>query len=95
MGAISCVLAVQLVFGEGGILRGQALQEELAGLHRGNLQLTQRIAELDTRVKLQENDPFSLEKLAREKYGMARPGERIYRFEETEPLPPDPLLVEP
>lgn len=32
------------------------------------------------------NDPQTIERIARERYGMIRPGERLYRF--TECLPP-------
>ena len=81
--------ALHIVFGEGGVLRGNDLRDELVRTEESIEDLQARVGDLQTRIKLQEDDPFSLEKLAREKYGMARPGERIYRFEEREAPPPD------
>ena len=35
-------------------------------------------------IQLKESDPMSLERLAREKYWLIGPGEKIYRFEDDE-----------
>lgn len=38
--------------------------------------------EMDRRLKdIEANDPKTIEKIAREKYGMCKPGEVIYRYE--------------
>lgn len=34
---------------------------------------------LEARIDSLENDPGTLERVAREKYGLVRPGERVYR----------------
>jgi cell division protein FtsB len=36
-------------------------------------------ARLEARVDSLENDPVTLERVAREEYGMVRPGERLFR----------------
>lgn len=33
-----------------------------------------------------ENDPATIERLARERWGLIRPGERLYRFEDELPM---------
>ena len=38
-------------------------------------------------IQLKESDPMSLERLAREKYWMIGPNEKIYRFEDDEVVP--------
>jgi len=47
-------------------------------------QQTQRLnkesLKLDTQIKLLNNDPFLLEKIAREEYGMRKPGETVYKI---------------
>ena len=42
--------------------------------------LRDSLALMRARVDSLENDPATLERLAREKYGMVKPGERLYRF---------------
>jgi cell division protein FtsB len=51
------------------------LEEELLGLEREN-------AKLRTWADALEHDPAVLERIAREKYRMVKPGERVYLFEE-------------
>lgn len=40
------------------------------------------VERLRARVDSLENDSATIERIAREKWGMIRPGERLYRFEE-------------
>jgi cell division protein FtsB len=51
----------------------EAAQAELAELH-------ERIDSLRARVDSLENDPATLERIARERFGMIREGETLYRF---------------
>ncbi len=76
-----------LVFGSHGMLRRRQLQEQLAGLVAGNARLRVDKSRLDQEVGLKENDPFSLEKLAREKYWMVGPDEVVFRFDDNETVP--------
>ena len=45
---------------------------------------------LRARADSLENHPATLERLARERFGMIRPGEVLYRFAEPLPQEPDP-----
>lgn len=57
-------------------------REELARLRSENDSLRAWVDSL-------ENDSATLERLARERFGMIRPGEVLYRFAEPDTLPPD------
>lgn len=50
----------------------QVLQARLDSIEAVN-------AGLEARIDSLENDPATLERVAREEYGMVRPGERLYR----------------
>jgi cell division protein FtsB len=76
------LLAWAFLFADGGLaaigvrrLRIQKLQRQVAELERRQALLEQSIAR-------RESDPRVLERLARERYGMARPGETVYRIVE-------------
>jgi cell division protein FtsB len=43
-------------------------------------------ARLRARVDSLENDSATIERIARERWGLIRPGERLYRFEESDTL---------
>jgi cell division protein FtsB len=58
------------------------------------------VQRLRARADSLEDDPATLERIARERYGMIRPGERLYRFAEKRDSaagnnPPDSLLTLP
>ena len=42
-------------------------------------ELERKTAELEQKIKELENNPDLLEKIAREEYGMRKPGETVYR----------------
>lgn len=80
---VAAVLALLLVaglFGDKGLLQLWRLRAEIEALHRDvqaleaeNERLSRDIAEL-------RDDPSVLERIAREKLGLVRPGERVLRF---------------
>ena len=55
--------------------------EQLSGLQA-------EIDSLEAQAHRLENDPAAIERVARERYGMIRDGEILYRFQE-DPLPGD------
>jgi cell division protein FtsB len=57
-------------------------REELARLRLENDSLRAWVDSL-------ENDSATLERIARERFGMIRPGEVLYRFAEPDSVPPD------
>ena len=80
LSAANLALLVHIFFGEMGVLRWRKAQaaadlmrEETALLNVENDHLRGEIASL-------RNDPFYIERLARERLGMVREGERVYEF---------------
>jgi cell division protein FtsB len=82
---------VHFVAGDHGLLRRMELGKELDQVAAENVRLRLEKERLIQEVQLHENDPMSLERLAREKYWMIGPEERIYRFPEEEIVPDVPL----
>lgn len=79
------LLGSSLLFAENGVasivvrtIRIVRLERQVAALERRNDRLR---SEIDRR----ESDPFALEELARERYGMAYPGEKVYRIVDVTP----------
>jgi cell division protein FtsB len=56
------------------------LHEEEARLQ----EVSERIDSLAAQAELLENDPATIERVAREQYGMIRDGETLYRFADAE-----------
>lgn len=57
------------------------LSRERADLIRRTEQLIKESEELDKKIKALQADPTLLERIAREEYGMRRPGETVYRIQ--------------
>lgn len=81
------LLAVFLVYsffaGHYGFLRLFSLLDEKKELKLEAKKLEARIMEMEKRKEKLKSDSFYLEKEAREKLGMARENERIYKFVDT------------
>ena len=75
------VCLVGVVFGEFGFLRILQLKREGARLEAAitSARMKQRL--LEERKDKLENDPFTIEKIAREQCGLYKPGEKIFLFE--------------
>jgi cell division protein FtsB len=78
----ACYFLATSIFGEMGVVkyyrmksRSTALTEEIAGLTQENDRLT-------TEVRALRSDPAYLERLARDKLGLARQGEIVYYYDE-------------
>jgi hypothetical protein len=76
-------------------MRRVELGKELDQVATENVRLRLQKERLIQEVQLHENDPMSLERLAREKYWMIGPEERIYRFPDDEVVPDVPLVGSP
>ena len=66
-----------LVFGQGGYLKLREYRAELRELQLENLRLRESQKELHSRINRLRNDPYEIERLAREQYNLARPGDII------------------
>jgi len=75
-------LLVSFIFGEMGVvkysrmkLQYRSVNQEIAALRQANVQLSQEVRSLKT-------DAAYLERIARDKLGLARPGEIVYYYGE-------------
>jgi cell division protein FtsB len=71
--------------GEYNVLEVQRIRREYAAEQERTLQLEAEIARLRARVDSLQSDSATIERIARERWGLIRPGERLYRFEEGDP----------
>lgn len=79
------VLVWAFVFADGGLASIATRRVRVWRLERQVTALERRQEQLRNSIELRENDPVVLERLARERYGMARPGETVYRIVEIDP----------
>ncbi|HET9604631.1 MAG TPA: septum formation initiator family protein [Gemmatimonadales bacterium] len=81
---VLALLAVMAVFavegGEYSTWDYRALQREVADEQARQVRLTEMVDSLTRLRKAIETDPAVQERIAREQYGMIRPGERLYRL---------------
>ncbi len=78
-GAIGVVFVV-FIAGDVGLWKLWKAQRELKSLRARIEELEKRNALLREEIKRLESDPFAIEKVAREKYGYLREGDRVYRL---------------
>lgn len=75
---VSCLsFTYFLVFGQGGYLKLKEYRAELRELQLENLRLRETQKELRLKINRLRNDPYEIERLARERYNLARPGDII------------------
>jgi cell division protein FtsB len=75
-------LVISFTFGDAGFLRYRSLGEKKNQLARELNEIDSRNARLRSEVKLLKEDPFYIEKHAREEFGMAKPDEYIFKYEQ-------------
>ncbi len=76
---ISVVMIVYLTFDNKGVIARIRLESQKKQLEQKILQAEAQTKELHAQIKALEGDKKTIEKIAREKYGMAREGETVYR----------------
>ena len=74
------VVAVIFIAGDVGLWNLWRAQKELDVIEGDISVLEGDISYLKRNIYDLENDPFAVEKVAREQYGYMRPGERVYRI---------------
>ena len=79
------VMMLVAVFHEDGILTVLKLEKDLVELKDSNDKLRGENNDIRREIKLLKNDPFAIEKIAREKLRMAKPGETVYQIVRQEP----------
>jgi cell division protein FtsL len=80
---IACSVVVLMggyvVFGNHGILQRMRLQQQKAELEVKIKQAEEETKSLQSQSKALDGDKKAIEKVAREKYGMVREGEKVYK----------------
>lgn len=73
-----------LVYGDGGYLQLRRHREDLQELQLQNLRLREQQREFMDRIERLKSDPYEIERLARERYHFARPGDIIINVPEND-----------
>lgn len=83
------LLVIQDVFGTHGVLAMRRAQEEATKVKREIHQIDTENQRLQDNVKSLKSDPQSIERIAREEIGLARPGEYVFK------VAPKPVTTAP
>ncbi len=76
---IGAIVLVYGVFGNHGIIQRWRLQHEKAELERKIREANEETKQLQLQSKELDSSKKAIEKVARERYGMAREGEKVYK----------------
>ena len=88
---ICVALIVHNVFSQNGYLASRRQQKELQALQQKIQQIKTENEQLDRENHALKSNPAAIERLAREQYGLAKPGEKIYSVPGNTPAnPPTP-----
>ena len=79
IGLIGALMALTFIFGDHGILQLFKLKREKTKIQDHIIELREEKEELVLEKHRLENDLDYIEKLAREKYRMAKPGEKVFK----------------
>jgi len=73
-------LVYAFILGDSGAIHIAVLRNERGRLDRQITELDRNAERLATEIEQLENDPFAIERAGRERFGYARPGEKVYRI---------------
>lgn len=76
---LAAVLIIVFIFGDHGLYQLVRLKSERADIQERITELRTLRQELEAEKTRLETDPDYIEKLAREKYRMAKPGEKVFK----------------
>ena len=76
-------LLVHDVFGPHGFLAMRRTQKEIDQIHEQIVKMNNENKSLTDQVSSLKSDPKSIERIAREEMGLARPGELIFKLPDT------------
>ncbi len=75
-------LIANFIFGEMGVIKYYRMKSQYNSLTRDISTLKQENAKLAREVRALKSDPNHIEQIARDKLGLARPGEIVYYYDE-------------
>ena len=82
------LLIIMAVFHENGILNAYRFEQEQVKMKKANVGLKQQNDLLRQEILALKSEPYEIEKIAREKLNLAKPGDQIYRIVSTQSKPP-------
>jgi len=80
LGVALAALAVHDVFGAHGFLAMRRTQKEMQQIRAEIARLDRDNSQLGDQVNALKTDPKTIERIAREEMGLARPGEKIFKL---------------
>ena len=85
------LLLLMAVFHENGILNAYQLEQEQHKIKTENEKLQMKNEKLRMEIKGLKSDPYEIEKIAREKLHLVKPGDQVYHIvQRHKPLPLSP-----
>ena len=84
------LLIIMAVFHENGNLNAYRFEQEQVKMKEENEALRKQNNLLRKYIQALKSDPYAIEKIAREKLNLAKPGDQVYRIVTTRPK----LLIE-
>ncbi len=85
--AVLFIIGFIFIAGDVGLLKVWGAQRQVKSLRSKITELETKNALLSAEIARLKADPFTIEKVAREKYGYLRPGDKVYRIV---PIPEKP-----
>ena len=82
------LLIIMAVFHENGILNAYRFEQEQVKMKKANVGLKQQNDLLRQEILALKSEPYEIEKIAREKLNLAKPGDQIYRIVSTQSKSP-------
>jgi cell division protein FtsB len=95
LGLILLAIFVHDLLGEHGFLAMRRMQREVERLNTEIRQLNEENQKLADHVQALKTDPKTIERIAREEMGLARPGELIFKLPPKPSPPEDPNRRKP
>ncbi len=83
--ALGIYLIVTFIFGEMGLVKYYRMRSQYLALREETENLKLENTRLLKEVRALRSDPALIERIARDKLGLARPGEIVYYYQETNP----------
>ena len=78
------LLMLMAVFHENGILNAYRFEQEQVKMKEENDSLRRQNMLLQKNIRALKSDPYAIEKIAREKLNLAKPGDQVYRIVTTQ-----------
>jgi len=75
---------IMAVFHENGILNAYRFEQEQVKMKKENEVLRQKNDQLKKEILSLKSDPYTIEKIAREKLNLAKSGDKVYRIVSTQ-----------